>query len=158
MTPLEHYLVGIVVELRAPVTKWGEIRPYPIEALCDLPECRPWTPLTTTPTGRTYYAGPLTLTFHADATERYRANLEGDSPAIWVALRAADADEGFALVAATVDSDEGESFTETPGTIVETVTMPPEIAAALAKYTTLHHRDRVFIKRKRRKWAEDRGA
>jgi hypothetical protein len=154
----ESHVVGVVVELREPVTAWGERRPYPVALLIGRQDLTPWTPLADTPGGRRWFLDNATITFYADATGRYRTNLEGDAPQAWVSMRPTGMEPPFDLVAVTVDSDEGESFTETPNDVIETVAMPEEIAAALARFTTLHHRERIFIKRKRKDWTKDKGA
>jgi hypothetical protein len=70
---------------------------------------------------------------------------------LWVVLRPNGDEPPCEVVAVTADPSEGEAFTEPGCDVVETVPMPPEIAAVIAQFVAEHHVERVFEKRKRDK-------
>jgi hypothetical protein len=135
--------VGVVGALVQPVTAWGQPRWYPRAVLEAAPATPPGTPLP----GGEVYLGPAVLEFHRVETATYRDNLVNGTPLLWVVL------EGARVVAVTADPAEGEAFTEAgidlADRTVETVPMPPSLAAALATFVEEHHLERKFLKRQR---------
>lgn len=147
--PTEHVLVGVVVAKRKLKGPWVDHDWIPTAVLPEPPEVAPWTFLGRDGDDEHYYIGPAPLVFHTVETANYRDNLLSGRPAVWVAIRKALGDHPVELIGVTVDPSEGEAMTE-PGTdIVEAVSMPAHIAAALAQFTETHHVERAFFKRKR---------
>jgi hypothetical protein len=146
--PKQILRIGVLAELRPPVTRWGSAALRPVAVLPDEPATPPFTRLDATGEVETWYLGARDLTFHSGDTGHHLDNLGGSRPAVWVALRgtAADAAE---LVAVTVDPYEGEGLAGDPALTVEAVPMPPQIAAALADFVQAHHVEIPFKKRKR---------
>lgn len=144
----EHLLVGLVVDCIAPSSPWASHAWLPAQVLPAPPETPAWTLLARTPEKRRYYAGSFPVSLYSTETANYQTNLLA-GPRLWVVLRPQGDEPPCEVVAVTADPAEGEAFTE-PGTdVVETVAMPPEIAAAIIDFVQQHHVERPFFKRRR---------
>ena len=141
--------VGIVVERRRLKSVWADYAWVPVAALPGIPAAAPWTVLAETPDVTRFYAGRFQLEFFSADTAGYRDNLQSGNPSLWVALQDSNTPPGVALRTVTADPGEGEALTGAGTDIIETVAMPPEIAARLATFVAEHHVERVFTKRKR---------
>jgi hypothetical protein len=141
--------VGLVIERWAPVSEWGTVSWRPTAVFASAPDVAPWTPLGGDATRRMYYAGAHPLTIYSTETANYRDNLATGDPKLWVVLRPQTDDVPVEVTAVTADPAEGEAFTEPGIDIVETIAMPPEIAAVIAQFIADHHVEHVFEKRKR---------
>jgi hypothetical protein len=147
--PVGYTDVGVVVAKRKLKGPWADHAWLPVAVLPEPPAAAPWTPLGRDGDDELFYLGSAALEFHTVETGNYRDNLLTDTPRLWVAIRPSLGDTPVELVMVTADPAEGEALTE-PGTdIVETVPMPPEVAAMLASFYAEHHVERVFVKRKR---------
>lgn len=160
--PQEHRRIGIVVERRPASNPWADHVWTPIAVLPEVPDAAPWTCLSAENGRERFYAGETVLTIYAADTAHLRDGLIEDAPRLWVALRPTGAEPPLDLIGATVDPAEGEAWASQPGDIVETVPMPPEIAAWAAAFVAEHHVEQVFIKRQRdgkkgRRESEERG-
>ena len=142
--------VGLVIERIALDGPWSDFAWMPRQVLPVAPETPAWTVLAEAPGRVSYYAGAWDLGLYPSSTAYYSENLASGRPSIWVAMQPAGA-ETPQITGVTVDPSEGESFTETGTSVVETVPMPPEIAGLLAAYVEEHHVERVFEKRQRDK-------
>ncbi len=145
--------VGVVVERRRSRSPWVDVLWVPVSVLPGAPDLPPFTPLGGSETGARFYAGSFVMELHRTDTATYRDNLYTGAPRIWVALRLEG--DGVAVVGVTPDPAEGESYTEAGSDIVETVPMAAEIETLLAAFVAEHHVERVFVKRRRRRWASD---
>ncbi|GAA0286809.1 DUF3305 domain-containing protein [Rhodovulum strictum] len=140
--------IGVLAELRPPVTRWGKPALRPIAILPAEPATPPHTRLTTIDGVETWYLGARDLLFHSGDTGHHLDNLNGAHPSVWVALRGTE--PGAAeLVAVTVDPYEGEGLAGDLALTVEAVPMPAPIAAELAAFVQAHHVEVPFKKRKR---------
>ncbi len=154
MTTTTSLMVGVVVERRAARSPWIDALWRPVAVLPDAPALPRLASLGAGADGERFYAGPWEMELHRTDTATYRDNLFTGRPLLWVALRR----EGAAppvVVGVTADPAEGESWTEAGSDSVETVAMPGEIEALVAAFVAEHHVERVFVKRKRRRWASD---
>jgi hypothetical protein len=147
--PLQTISVGVVVERTKGVTQWSEFAWRPVSVLAGAPETPPWTKLSDDGARATYYAGTAEVELYRTETTYYRSNLESGTPALWVALRAADGEPPYSIAAVTADPAEGESLTETATDMVEQVPMPEAIQQVLAAFIAKHHVEQPFTKRKR---------
>jgi hypothetical protein len=155
MAATEHVTVGVVLERRKAVSVWIDHLWVPVAVLPGAPELPPWTPLGTTDTGERFFAGAFDMGLFRTDTPTYRDNLASGDPRIWVAARPTGAEPPLQIVGVTADPAEGESYTEAGDDIVEHVPMAPELVALLQDFVALHHVERVFVKRRRRRWASD---
>jgi len=140
--------VGIVGELRQPVTRWGRPTLRPVAVLPAEPGTPPMTRLATTGGTETWYLGARDLVFHSGDTGHHRDNLASRRPSVWVALRGTTPGASE-LVAATVDPYEGEGLAGDLDLTVEAVPMPEPVAIALAAFVAENHVEIPFRKRKR---------
>lgn len=141
--------VGLIVECRKTIGPWSDYAWAPVQVFATPPDTPPWTRLSSTADAVQYYAGEAELELHSSDTAQYCENFATDNPLLWVVLRGQGADPPIEIVGVTANPSEGESMTETGTNIVETVPMPPEIAAQMAAFVMEHHVERPFIKRQR---------
>lgn len=147
-------IVGLVVERWAAASTWGSVTWRPSMVFACPPDAAAWTPLGGTADRDLFYSGPQTIHLYSTETGNYRDNLETGAPLLWVVLRPLGDQPPLEVVAVTADPSEGEAFTEPGQDVVETVVMPPEIAAIVAQFIADHHVERIFEKRKRNKTAQ----
>ena len=150
----EKLTVGLVVERRRLTGEWADAQasPFvwrPVSVFPVAPDVAPWTPLGMSGEAARYYAGAFDIELYATETTNYRDNLLTDAPRLWVVFRSDGAEDKVTIAAVTADPAEGEAHTEAGTNIVETVTMPAEVAGEIARFIADHHVERPFLKRKR---------
>jgi hypothetical protein len=143
--------VGVVVERRKAVNPWLDFVWRPVSVLSGVPSAEPWTLLGATGDKTTFFAGTATLELYRTETANYIDNLDAGTPLLWVVLRPTGREPPYEVVTVTADPAEGEAFTEAGNDLVETVTMPDDIEAALQAFVGEHHVERPFVKRQRDK-------
>ncbi|PPD28189.1 MAG: molybdopterin-guanine dinucleotide biosynthesis protein A [Hyphomicrobium sp.] len=150
----ERIMIGLVVERRRLESAWAEAhgttyawRPAAVFAVP--PDVAAWTPLGSSPLGTRYYAGAYDIHLYSTETSNYRDNLEAERPRLWVVLRPEGAEPPVEVAAVTADPAEGEGQTEAGTNTVETIDMPVEVAAEIARFIEAHHVERPILKRKR---------
>src|SRR5262249_5791521 len=79
----------------------------------------------------------------------YLSNLSSEAPCLWVVLRQREAEPPYQVVAVTADPAEGEAYSEAGNDLIDTVPMPPAIAAVIEAFIAEHHIERPFFKRER---------
>ncbi len=149
---LASFDIGLVLERRAPVTRWGETAWLPHAALMPPPDVKPWTTLGVDGGAELFYAGAARVELFKSGTGNYRDNLATGAPKLWVVLRPAGPAPPVEVVLVTADPSEGESQTEAGEQVVDAVPMPPELAAALAAFVEAHHLEQPFHKRQRKRY------
>ena len=147
----EQLIVGLVIERWASASTWGSVTWRPTTVFASVPEVAPWTSLGGNGQTSRYYAGAHSIELYSTETANYRDNLNSGQPLLWVVLRPQGDEPPVEVVAVTADPAEGEAFTEPGNDVVETVAMPPEVAAIVAQFIADHHVEHVFEKRKRDK-------
>jgi len=147
--PLATIPVGVIVERTKGMSQWTEFYWRPVSVLVGAPDAPPWTKLSDDGERATFYVGSIDIELYRTETTYYRANLESESPALWVALRATNADPPYSVAAVTADPAEGESLTETATDQIEQVPMPQAIKDIVAAFVAKHHVEQPFVKRKR---------
>ena len=140
--------VGVVAELRPPVTRWGKPALRPVAVLPAEPATPPMSRLPGSGEVETWYLGARDLVFHSGDTGHHRDNLGSGRPSVWVALRGA-APGAAEMVAVTVDPYEGEALAGDLDLTVEALPMPAPVAGALQAFVAEHHVEIPFKKRKR---------
>jgi len=149
-TALARIAVGVVVERREAVSMWVDFLWRPVSVFVGNASAAAWTPLGAEAEATLFYAGKAVIELHRTETQNYRNNLASGAPALWVVLRPAASERPYELVAVTADPAEGEAFTDAGSNLVETVPMPPDVVAAVARFIADHHVEQPFIKRRRR--------
>lgn len=147
--PLATIPVGVIVERSKSMSPWADFYWRAVSVLPDRPDIPAWTKLRDDGEHASFYAGAAAIELYRTEAVYYRNNIESGTPALWIALRAADADPPFTIAAVTADPAEGESLTETATDLVEQVPMPAAIAATIVEFIAQHHVDAPFVKRKR---------
>jgi hypothetical protein len=147
--PLATITVGVIVERSKSMNEWSDFYWRAVSVLPGQPETAPWTKLSDDGERASFYAGTAEVELYRTETTYYRSNLESGSPALWVALRAADSDPPLTIAAVTADPAEGESLTETATDLIEQVPMPESIQLTLAAFIAEHYVEQPFVKRKR---------
>ncbi len=147
--PLASIAVGVLVERTKGMDQWTDFYWRPAGVLVGQPETPAWTKLSDDGERATFYAGTAEIELYRTETAYYRNNLESGTPALWVALRAADGEPPLTVAVVTADPAEGESLTETATDQVEQVPMPEAIRELVAAFVAEHHVEQPFVKRKR---------
>ncbi|MFD1914220.1 DUF3305 domain-containing protein [Halodurantibacterium flavum] len=147
--PTEVHKLGLVARSRPPATRWGERMLQPFALLMPAPGIEARTCLRHEASIEDWYLGAHDLLLHSGDTSHYLDNLQTTRPSVWVALRLARDASRVAVHLLTVDPYEGEGLAGDPGLLVATVEMPAALKAALADFTTLHHVELPFEKRRR---------
>ena len=148
-TPLAQISVGVVVERRKAESSWIDFTWRPVTALPGAPVVAAWTQLSSDGDAVAFYAGAAEIALYRTETAHYRDNLASGSPSLWVALRPADSEPPFDLVAVTADPAEGEGFTQNGDHLVEPVPMPEPVRVIVEAFVAEHHVEQPFVKRKR---------
>jgi uncharacterized protein DUF3305 len=148
-TALARIAVGVVVERRVAVSMWVDFLWRPVSVFVGSASAAPWTPLGAEAETTLFYAGEAVIELHRTETQNYRNNLASGAPALWVVLRPAASERPYELIAVTADPAEGEAFTDAGSNLVETVPMPPDVVAAVARFIADHHVEQPFLKRRR---------
>ena len=146
--------VGLVMERRQGVTAWAGELWRPVAVLPGVPDMAAGTSLGMVDGGEHVYAGAFDIQLHRSDTATYRDNLTTLAPLVWVAFRLRDG-EMPEIAAITVDPAEGEMYSETGSEQLDSVKMPAEVAGVLAEFIAEHHVERAFVKRKRKRWADE---
>jgi hypothetical protein len=142
--------VGVVIERRAAASAWTDFIWRAVGVLPDAPDIEPWTTLREGTDSTLYYAGSAAIDLYRSETGRYRENLASGATSIWVVMSPSEGPWPYAITAVTADSAEGESFTDAPANLVESVPMPVVIRDAVEQFIAEHHVEREeFVKRKR---------
>ena len=148
-TALVRIAVGVVVQRRKARSMWVDFLWRPVSVFVGNASAEPWTPLGTEAETTLFYAGEAVIELHRTETVNYRNNLASGAPVLWVALCPASSERPYELIAVTADPAEGEAFTDAGSNLVETVLMPPDVLAAVARFVAEHHVERPFVKRRR---------
>nr|WP_321253440.1 DUF3305 domain-containing protein [uncultured Ruegeria sp.] len=147
--------VGVVVRKTPSVTRWAR---WNWRAVAALPGAGPadWKELRREGEAVEYHAATLPLTLWADETEAYMVNLSDIQPSVYLVLRdELDGDHPLNAVLITASPFEGQDYADTGEEIVEKIPMSEGLIAWVRDFTLQHHRDEVFVKRRRDKKRTD---
>jgi hypothetical protein len=147
--PLVAIPVGVVIERRRSKSAWVDFVWRPVAVLPGVPDAAPWTRLDGDADCERFYGGTATIALYRSDTAAYRDNLQTGAALLWVMLRPTGLDPPYEIAAVTADPGEGEAFTASAASLVETVPMPESVRAALADFVACHHVEHPFVKRKR---------
>ena len=146
----ETLTVGVIVERRKAKSAWQDYVWQPVEVVVPPPSLAPWTAMREEGTTVRFFAGAFVMEMHPRETISYKANLDSETPSIYVVLREeASAPHGMALVLATPSPAEAEIYMEGGMAVVDKVPMDDEVTAWLAAYVETFHVEEQFHKRKR---------
>lgn len=145
--------VGIVVRRLPGVTKWQK---WAWRAVSLLPGAgdADWQFLREEGEAVEYHAATLLLELHRTDTEAYLTALSDKIPSAYVIMRPAeelDRDVPMEVMLVTASAYEGQDYADSSEVIVEKVPMPPGLVAWIRDFVEIHHKDEIFIKRRRDK-------
>ncbi|WP_170398024.1 DUF3305 domain-containing protein [Ruegeria arenilitoris] len=147
--------IGVVVRKTPGVTRWAK---WNWRAVAVLPGAGPadWQELRREGEAVEYHAATLPLTLWPDEAEAYMVNLSDGQPSIYLVLRdALDGERPMDAVLVTASPFEGQDYADTGEEIVEKIPMTEGLIAWVRDFALEHHRDEVFIKRRRDKKRTD---
>jgi hypothetical protein len=147
--PLVSIPVGVVIERRKAKSPWVDFVWRPVAVLPGAPEATPWTALDGDIDRTNFYGGPAAIDLYRSDTSGYRDNLATGDPLVWVVMRPTGSEPPYEIAAVTAEPSEGEAFTESAASLVETVPMPESVRAAVADFLATYHVEHMFVKRKR---------
>jgi hypothetical protein len=150
--------LSVVIERRAATLQWQDDLWRPVGVLpptagaCGklLAEGEGWVQ---------FHGGTLNLELFRGETEGYRTNLSQEAPAVYVVLRKNDEPDGLDFVPFLITACpyEAMAYTEDNDDFVEGVPMPPDVIEWVREFVELHHVDKPFVKRQRRRKDEHPG-
>ncbi|KIC44179.1 molybdopterin-guanine dinucleotide biosynthesis protein MobA [Ruegeria sp. ANG-S4] len=143
--------VGIIVRKTPGVTRWAR---WNWRAVAALPGAGPadWVELRREGEAVEYHAATLPLTLWADETEAYMVNLSDGQPSLYLVLRdELKGEHPLNAVLVTASPFEGQDYADTGEEIVEKIPMSEGLIAWVRDFTLQHHKDEVFVKRRRDK-------
>lgn len=147
--------VGVIAERREIDHPWQDHLWEAVSVLSGVPDIAIGTVLSQGERSRQVYIGSAELVLATSETAQYRDNLLSPPPRLWVVAQTEE--DHPRVTAVTADPAEGEAHTESGSSLVCVVPMAAEIASALAEFVDTHHVERVFHKRKRKRYDETRG-
>ena len=148
----ESIPLGIVIERRTVNHAWQDFDWRAVAVIPGAPQIDEWRVLAEGDGFTRYHAGTLALEVHRRDTEGYRYNLVNDPPVVYVLLREDDdAESGIEPFLVTVCPFEAQAYLDGDESLMESVPMPPEVAAWLAAYVDEHHVDEPRYKRKNKR-------
>lgn len=146
----ETLAVGVIVERRKAKSAWQDYVWQPVEVVTPAPPLAAWSVMRDEGGATRFFAGAFTMELHPRETVAYKANLESETPSVYVVLREeATAPQGIALVLASPSPAEAEAYMEGGMATVDKVPMDDDVTAWLAAYVAQFHVEEQFRKRKR---------
>jgi hypothetical protein len=150
--------VGVVIRKQPGVTRWAKWIWRPVAVV---PGAGPadWHEMRREGEAVEYHAATVEIEVHRAETEAYLVALSNDPPTVYVILRPSEdpeAAQDVEVFGVTASAFEAQDYLDSGEEIVEPVPMPPELIAWLSSFVEAYHQDEAFVKRKRRKWAEDK--
>jgi len=150
--------VGVIIRKQPGVTRWAK---WVWRAVAVIPGAPPadWREMRRDGEAVEYHAATVTIEIHRAETEAYRVALSNDPPSVYVILRPSEdpeAQHDVEVFGVTASAFEAQDYLDSGEEIVEPVPMPPELIAWLSSFVEIHHKDEMFVKRKRRRWTEDK--
>ncbi|HZF74489.1 MAG TPA: DUF3305 domain-containing protein [Acetobacteraceae bacterium] len=138
-----------VVERRPATSRWADHVWRAVEVLEGVPDLAPWTVLREEEGRTLFLAGQAEVALHPTDTDNYKHNIESARPTVWVVLRPAAGEPGFALHTITVDAGEAHLYADAGNDLLEALPMPAFLLPQVTAFVAEHHKDRMFHKRKR---------
>ncbi|MEM0946613.1 MAG: DUF3305 domain-containing protein [Pseudomonadota bacterium] len=146
--------VGVVVRRAPGVTRWAK---WSWRVTSVLPGAAPgnWREIGREGEAIDYHAATAPLTLHRTETEAYIPALANDPPLVWVIFQAGEDDKPFVLTV-TASAYEAQDYSDNGEDLVEAIPMPEGLAAWVNDFVKRHHVEEAFVKRKRRRYFDDR--
>jgi hypothetical protein len=144
--------LGVVIARERIDHPWQEYAWRPASVFLNAPEAAEWRELRRDEASVHYHAATLPLELHPKDTAGYRANLDEETPSVYVVLReggAGDAAVHVALI--TASPHEAEAYGHGSEEIVGAVAMPEPLVELVTAFVAEHHVEEPFIKRQRQK-------
>ncbi len=139
--------LGVVVRKTPGVTRWAS---WSWRAIAVLPgaDTADWREMRRESEAVEYHAGTLPLELFRTDTEAYLNGLTDPVPSIYVILRDGSGDTPL-LHKVTASPYEAQDYLDSGEEEVEKVPMPEGLVAWIKEFVEAHHKDEVFIKRRR---------
>ncbi len=146
--------LGVVVRRAPGVTRWAK---WSWRVTAVLPGAGPgeWREISRDGDTIDYHAATAPLTLHRAETEAYIPALANTPPLVWVIFQTGEDDRPVVLTV-TASAYEAQDYSDNGEDLVEAVPMPEGLAAWVNDFVKRHHVDEEFVKRKRRRYFEDR--
>jgi len=143
--------VGIVLRRAPGVTRWAAWVWTAVDALPGA-GAADWRLLREEGGVSFHHAATLDLHLHGADTEAYLHGLAARVPALYVVMRDTDdEDRPLDVVLITASPYEAQDYADSGEDIIEKIAMPPALIAWVRDFVETHHREEVFMKRKRDK-------
>ncbi|MEP2943499.1 MAG: DUF3305 domain-containing protein [Hyphomicrobiales bacterium] len=145
--------LGIIIEKRKSKHPWGDWIWKPVEVIPGAALIDDWVTLQEGEDWTHYHIATLQLVLHRKETEAFKMNLENEAPHLYVVLRENDDPTGRPIEAHMVTASpyDAQDYLDTSEDIIEKVPMPSAIFEWIKAFVQEHHKEEVFIKRRRDK-------
>lgn len=142
--------VGIVLERRDSTSRWVDHIWTPVAVVPEMLPTDGWQLLVSHEGLSQFQYAAVPLTLHRRMGEAYDANVETESPAVWVMLDDDDADTvPYKVRGVTADPYEAQGMLDAGEGIVERVPMPAALVQWMIEYLKQMPEPEAFRKRKR---------
>lgn len=147
--------VGVVIQRRPGVTRW---RKWAYAPTALLPGAGPahWKLLREDGDVTEYHVGTANLTLWRTDAEAYRIGLAEPVVCAYVVLAPAEGDWPYKIKLITANPHEAMQYADGGEDVVEKVPMPPALVAWVQDWTDRHFVEEPFVKRKRKRYLEDK--
>lgn len=147
--------VGVVMQRRPGVTRWQKWAYAPIALM---PGAGPahWKLLREDGDVSEFHIGTRTLTLWRTDAEAYRVGLAESVVCAYVVLQPSDDEWPYKVKLITANPHEAMQYADGGDDVVEKVPMPPALVAWVQEWTDLHFVEEPFVKRKRKRYLEDK--
>lgn len=147
--------VGVVIQRRPGVTRWQKWA-YAPTAL--LPGAGPahWKLLREEGDVSEYHIGTATLTLWRTDAEAYRIGLAEPVVSAYVVLQPGQDEFPYKIKLITANPHEAMQYSDGGEDVVEKVPMPPALVAWVQEWTDQHFVEEPFVKRKRKRYLENK--
>lgn len=142
--------VGVVIRRQPGVTRWQKWN-WTASGVLLGSGPSDWRVLRTDGDIVEYHGGTVQLDLHGAEAEAYDHNLKAQVPSLYVVMRDGEGEAPLDILLVTASPYEAQDYTDSGEEIVEKVAMPPAMRAIVQKFVAEHHKEEVFVKRKRDK-------
>lgn len=145
--------VGVVIRRTPGITKWVKWHTVPVAVL---PGAEPadWKELRREGEAVEYHAATVPVELHRAEVEAYLVSLNMTPSSVFVILDRDDDNEiggGYRATKVTASAYEAQDFLDSGESLVESVPMPPVLAAWIDEFIREHYEEEAFVKRRRDK-------
>ena len=146
--------LGVIVEKRKSSHPWGDWNCLPVAVYSGANPNARWVEMRKGDDFTQYHCKTIDMALHRKETEAFIINFESPKPHLYVVMAANENEDPafpFDVHAVTASPYTAQDYLDSAEYIVEKVLIPDEVADIIARFVDEHHKEEVFLKRKRDK-------